>query len=197
MKKRIDIVIHILIIILEVLGFIRAIRHEGRLAIEFYTDLSNLMALITSILYLIFRKKENKIVNSMYFITATMLTITLLVVIFVLGPMYSFDYKWLLLQGSHLVMHFICPILFIVVYLFYKKRKDNKYLPVIVTIIYGVVLIILNILKVVDGPYPFLKVYDQSIFMSILWGIILISVSLIISILLIKLNKKVGGYCEH
>ncbi len=197
MKKRLDIIIHILIIILEVLGFIRAIRHEGRLAIEFYTDLSNLMALITSILYLIFRKKDNRIINGMYFITATMLSITLLVVIFVLGPMYSFDYKWLLLQGSHLIMHFICPILFIVVYLFYKKHNDNKYLPVIVTIIYGVVLIILNILKIVDGPYPFLKVYDQSIFMSILWGIILISVSLIVSILLIKLNKKVGGYCER
>ena len=196
MKKRIDIIIHILIIILEILAFIRAIRHEGRIAIEFYTDLSNLIALITSILYLIFRN-NNKIVNNMYFITASMLSITLLVVIFVLGPMYSFDYKWLILQGSHFIMHFICPLLFILVYLFYKKRNDNKYLPMIVTVIYGIVLIILNILKVVDGPYPFLKVYKQSIMMSILWGIILISGSLIISILLIKLNKKVGGYYEH
>ena len=192
MKKRLDIIIHLLIIILEILGFIRAIRHEGRLAIEFYTDLSNLMALITSILYLVFYKKENKIVNSLYFITATMLTITLLVVIFVLGPMYKFDYKWLLLQGSHLIMHFICPVLFILVYLFHKKRNDNKYLPVFVTVIYGVVLIILNLLKVVDGPYPFLKVYNQSIFMSILWGIILISVSLGISIILIRLNNRIN-----
>ena len=56
MKKRLDIIIHVLIIILEILGFIRAIRHEGRLAIEFYTDLANLMALITSILYLVFYK---------------------------------------------------------------------------------------------------------------------------------------------
>ena len=192
MKKRLDIIIHVLIIILEILGFIRAIRHEGRLAIEFYTDLSNLMALLTSILYLVFYKKENKIVNSLYFITATMLSITLLVVIFVLGPMYNFDYKWLLLQGSHLIMHFICPVLFVLVYLFHKKRNDNKFLPVIVTVVYGVVLIILNLLKVVDGPYPFLKVYNQSIFISILWGIILISVSLGISILLIRLNNRIN-----
>ena len=192
MKKRIDIIVHILIIILEILGFIRAINHEGRLAIEFYTDLSNLMALITSVLYLIFYKKENKFINSLYFVTTTMLTITLLVVIFVLGPMYSFDYKWLILQGSHFIMHLICPLLFISVYLFYKKRNDNKYLPVIVTGVYGIVLIILNLLKVVDGPYPFLKVYNQSILTSILWGIILLSVSLVISILLIKLNNKIN-----
>ena len=192
MKKRLDIIIHILIIILEILAFIRAIRHEGRVAIEFYTDLSNLMALITSILYLIFYKKENKFINSLYFVTTTMLTITLLVVIFVLGPMYSFDYKWLILQGSHFIMHLICPVLFISVYLFYKKRNDNKYLSVIVTGIYGIVLIILNLLKVVDGPYPFLKVYNQSILTSILWGIILLSVSLVISILLIKLNNKIN-----
>lgn len=192
MKKRIDIIVHILIIILEILGFIRAINHEGRLAIEFYTDLSNLMALITSVLYLIFYKKENKFINSLYFVTTTMLTITLLVVIFVLGPMYSFDYKWLILQGSHFIMHLICPVLFILVYLFHKKRNDNKYLPVIVTGIYGIVLIILNLLKVVDGPYPFLKVYNQSILMTIIWGIILIGVSLVISILLIKLNNKIN-----
>ena len=71
-----------------------------------------------------------------------MLTITLLVVIFVLGPMYSFDYKWLILQGSHFIMHLVCPLLFISVYLFHKKRNDNKYLPVIVTLVYGIVLII-------------------------------------------------------
>ena len=193
MKKRIDIIVHILIIILEVLGFIRAIRHEGRLAIEFYTDLSNLMALITSILYLVFYKKDYKFINNLYFITASMLTITLLVVIFVLGPMYSFDYKWLILQGSHLIMHFICPILFIYLYLFYKKRNDNRYLPVIITFTYGLILVTLNILKIVDGPYPFLKVYDQSIIVSILWGIILLTVSYVISILLIKLNNIINN----
>ena len=192
MKKRIDIIIHVLIIILEVLGFIRAIRHEGRLAIEFYTDLSNLMALITSVLYLVFYNKQNKFINSLYFVTATMLTITLLVVIFVLGPMYSFDYKWLILQGSHFIMHLVCPLLFISVYLFHKKRNDNKYIPVIVTLVYGIVLITLNLLKVVDGPYPFLRVYNQSIFISILWGILLLSVSLVISMLLIKLNNKIN-----
>ena len=192
MKKRIDIIIHALIIILEVLGFIRAIRHEGRLAIEFYTDLSNLMALITSVLYLVFYKRQNKFINSLYFVTATMLTITLLVVIFVLGPMYSFDYKWLVLQGSHFIMHLVCPLLFISVYLFHKKRNDNKYLPVIVTLVYGIVLITLNLLKVVDGPYPFFRVYNQSIFISILWGILLLSVSLVISMLLIKLNNKIN-----
>ena len=197
MKKRLDIIIHILIIILEIIGFIRAINHDGRIAIEFYTDLSNLMALITSVLYLIFYKKDNKIINNLYFITTTMLTITMLVIIFVLGPMYNFDYKWLILQGSHLIMHLICPLLFVFVYLFHKKRNDNKYLPVMVTIIYGITLIILNLLKVVDGPYPFLKVYNQSILISILWGIILISVSYIISILLIKLNKKLGGIYER
>ena len=147
MKKRIDIIIHALIIILEVLGFIRAIRHEGRLAIEFYTDLSNLMALITSVLYLVFYNKQNKFINSLYFVTATMLMITLLVVIFVLGPMYNFDYRWLILQGSHFIMHLVCPLLFISVYLFHKKRNDNKYLPVIVTLVYGIVLITLNLLN--------------------------------------------------
>ena len=52
------------------------------------------------------------------------------------------------------------------------------------TLIYGVVLIILNIAKVVVGPYPFFYVYDMPWYASILCllGILLAVVSIAIGI---------------
>jgi len=37
--------------------------------------------------------------------------------------------------------------------------------------IYAVVIVICNILRIIEGPYPFLRVYDQPIYMTILYAI--------------------------
>ena len=39
-----------------------------------------------------------------------------------------------------------------------------------------------------DGPYPFLKVYDQTILMSIFWLILMMGCSYLITVLIGNLN---------
>ena len=59
------------------------------------------------------------------------------------------------------------------------------------TLIYGGILIILNILRIVDGPYPFLQVYKNSVIESTIWFIGLNLFIVLIGYLLIKLQKEV------
>ena len=168
MEKRVYAAIHFIIIILELYAFSRMFLTTGKIGLEFYTVLSNLLAFITSILCLYYYKGDNKYVNSLFYLSTCMLLMTFLVVFFVLTPMYNFNYYWLMFKGSNLVMHTLAPALMVNLYIIFNKEKANKFIPLIVTALYGITMIILNIFKVVDGPYPFLKVYNQPVYMSVI-----------------------------
>ena len=49
----------------------------------------------------------------------------------------------------------------------------------------------LNVLCLVEGPYPFLMVYNQPILQSILWIIIIYAITYAIALILKKVNGKV------
>ena len=197
MKKRLDIICSILIIIFELYAFIRMINREHVIDFEYYTVLSNALALFTSIFYLVIYKNKTSFYDNFYFIVTCMMTLTFLVVIFVLAPFYNFDFYWLMFKGSNLMMHTLCPILMIISYVFCNKTKSKKLLPFIPILVYGIPIFILNITRTLDGPYPFLRVYNQPIYMTIIWIIILFVVNYIIGVGLIKLNRKFGGNSEN
>ena len=197
MKKKFDIIISILIIILEIYAFTRMIRREHVIDFEYYTVLSNALAFLTSIFYLLLYKRRTSFFDNFYFIVTCMMCLTFLIVLFVLIPMYNFDFYWLMLKGSNLMMHTLCPLLMITLYIFYNKTKSNKYLVFVPIIIYGIPMIILNITKTFNGPYPFLKVYEQKIYMTIIWILIIFVVNYIIGTILIKLNRKLGVNYEY
>ena len=79
----------------------------------------------------------------------------------------------LLVMAYH---HTLCPILAIISYIFFEnnkiKKKDIPY-TMIFTITYTIILIICNILHIIEGPYPFLLIYKQPVYMSILWILII------------------------
>ena len=62
------------------------------------------------------------------------------------------------------------------------------------TVLYGGIILWLNIQRVVDGPYPFMKVYDQSVQASVLWCIAILLMNYFYAWLLWKLN---GGKKEN
>ena len=72
----------------------------------------------------------------------------------------------------------------------YKLKLNNIKYPVIITTIYGFILILLNIFKVIDGPYPFLRVYNQTLLVSITYFIVMTLGCLFISYLIILPKKK-------
>jgi len=71
------------------------------------------------------------------------------------------------------------------------SRRQTK-IALIPTIIYGIVALLLNILKVMDGPYPFLKVYQQPFFISIPWALIMIGGAYLIALGLHSLSNKLS-----
>ena len=56
------------------------------------------------------------------------------------------------------------------------------------TIIYAAVMIVLNLLKVLRGPYPFLYVYEQPIYMSVIWAVAILALTYILGLILRVLN---------
>jgi uncharacterized membrane protein len=143
----------------------------------YYTRLSNLLALIAGIFVVIFifRNKEGELpkwLSLLRFITTIMLFVTFLISLFVLTPAVGSFYK-MMINNQLKFHHLLCPLLSIVSFIFFEKGgrlsvKDN-FLATMPTLIYGIIMLILNGARVLDGPYPFLRVYNQPVWATVLW----------------------------
>ena len=189
MKKKLSIIMNILVIIGGLLGVVIAIReHMTKDFFLYYTNLSNVFAMITSLLFIITINKNNKLINILRFLSTVCLTLTLLVVIFILTPMLKVN----LFVGNYMPLyHLICPLLSLVSTLFFEEVDSKPIYAIIPTSLYTIITIILNLLKIINGPYPFLKVNEQNIFISILWLIIILGLNYLIALVIIKTNKKI------
>ena len=188
-KGNIAFILNAIILIGEIIGFGYTLWTNHSIAIEYYTNDSNLLALVSSALFLIFYKSDKEWVRTLRHATTCCLTLTLLVVVFILGPMYHFDYKMLMFTSTFFVFHTLCPILSIISYVFYEKKSKNESLGFILTLVYAVILIGCNIAGTVDGPYPFLKIREQSLYVTVLWGVLILGGSYFVGRLL-NLNGK-------
>ena len=191
-KKKIALILNIIIVLLELLGFGYTLSTEHHIALEYYTNDSNLITLIGSLLFIIFYKRKKEFVKDIRFLSTILLTVTFLVVIFILCPMYNFNYKLLMFTNTFFIYHTLCPIICFISYIFFEEGSKKKYLGLAFTILYSIILISLNFMNIVDGPYPFLQVTKQSPIMVITWGTIIIGGSYLIGLLIYKLNKQNG-----
>ena len=125
---------------------------------------------------------------------------TLLTVIFVLGPMYEDGNGWyiMLCTSSMLYHHLLNPLAAIFSFVLLERSPHLPHSTVkwalLPTALYGGIILWLNIQRVVDGPYPFMKVYDQSVQASVLWCIAILLMNYFYAWLLWKLN---GGKKEN
>ncbi len=115
-----------------------------------------------------------------YFAVCTT-TVTFFIVLLVLMPMMGglSAFVRAFLTHSSLFHHFLCPVLGFASFVF----RDHPSIPdrrvtiaaVVPTLVYGVVAVALNIARVLYGPYPFLCVYEQPVWASVVWiiGILL------------------------
>ncbi len=193
MMKKKALICNWIIIALECIGFILYGLRMHTLSLEYYTMDSNLLALITSILFVIFNKEKKEWIADLRFISTCCLTVTFLVVLFILTPMVQFNFYFMFIQNETWIFHFLGPIISIISYICFEEQSKKKYLGFLFTALYAVVLIILNLNDLIVGPYPFLRVKEQSIFATILWGFIIIGGSYGIGIGLNTLNKKIKG----
>ena len=200
-KKVVAIILNLMVMCMEVLGAYHSFRKCGILNLRFYTVLSNVLALVVSLLYVVyyirnFNQKDTAFprwLKQLKFVTCNCLAVTFVVVVAVLIPMdgiQSVDHY--IFGPANIYHHVFCPLIMIFSFcVFEKERKitvrDNV-LALIPTIIYAVVMVILNLVKVLKGPYPFLYVYEQPIYMSIIWAVVILTLTYVLGLILRVLN---------
>lgn len=185
MQRNVSIALSIIIIILEIIALSVCYNSFG-INLAYYTIDSNIFLLISTILYLITINNVPKIVQLLKYSSTLSVFITFLVVVFVLYPMYDFNFQFMFLDGPNLYMHVLCPLLAVISFIFFDSNEienslKNNLRSLYFTIIYAIILISLNILNVVSGPYPFLKVNQQSPLMSLFWIVLMLGGALILS----------------
>lgn len=192
--------LNLMIIVLEIIP-IHMMRHVPfKGLVIFYTEDSNLLLLLASIFMVIAMLRRMKSgetvpqwVRAFRYITTCLVGVTFFTVVFILTPMMGGGLKYSLLEGSSLYLHFLCPVLAMILLIFFEKRPKlpckSAIWALIPTGIYTLVLVPLNILRIVDGPYPFLRVYEQSIGMDLFWILVMGLGALLIAYILWGLNR--------
>lgn len=190
-KERLAAAAEFLIFALGLTGLVMGLSRNGCGTFRFYTTDSNVFASLTGLIALISRLKNGgrlgEKARNLLYASACTVALTFLVVVFILTPMgegkngYFYGLWFYLTKGEMLYHHFLVPVLACVNTLFIEKPLSReKRLPrfaLIPTVLYAAVTITLNILKKLDGPYPFLKVYDQNVLMSFVWAVVIFSLA--------------------
>ena len=197
MKRRKPIIIiNIVFLVLEVIGAILSFTENGWGLFRYFTDDSNYFATVSSIILLVFLLQNKEIPKwfvKMRYVAVLLLALTFVITACVLAPMRGAAYFSLFTEGSKLYQHTFCPILFFISYFGLERKvpKEKKciFCGMLPTIVYGVILVVLNLLRVVDGPYAFLRVRNQPIYMSAFWLVAIFDVDYLMALGLWKLGR--------
>ena len=227
-RRKVSLFLNILIVGLEIISFVILLLSINTIPLQYFTVDSNILALVTCAIFIYYIVRDEEIpywLRLMKYISAVCLTITFLVVVFVLAPMYEWNYGYLLFHNELLYQHLLCPVFFVLAFLLfdnfapedfdeeaeaakvksiprklmrfrdqkfqytYKLQPTDDVYPVGTVLLYGIVLVILNLVDVVSGPYPFLRIKEQPIWASILWFALILGSTYVVSIALRKFRN--------
>ena len=207
MKKKIcfSLALNILIAVFEIAAvFLSLIEYGGFSFFKFYTQDSNILLGISSavmaackIRFLLSGKKSPDSVKLFSYIAVCCTTLTITVVLALLIPNaggYSMqNFSRYMLEGPGFFMHFVCPVMALVSFIFF----EDIHLPffatacaIVPTLIYAAVLFVLNIARVLVGPYFFLHIYEQSLLASVGWTFVVIGGNYLMSVGIWAVSRK-------
>ena len=206
MNKKICAIISNILIICFNVGSVALLKNYGN-QFYFYTQDSNMLAGISALLFLIFlliKKEIGEIpmwVMILKYISVVSLALTLTIVIALLIPYNviaehnALPWYIYFVGGSFICGHILNPIVSVISFIFFENdkrynKKNNIYYPMIFTLIYGVVMLVINYLKIFDGPYFFLRIYNQQIYIPIVCTVVIIVLNYLIAKLLLIQNQK-------
>jgi len=101
--------------------------------------------------------------------------------------------KAYLLEGVMFYHHLLCPVLSFILFVFLEEgiyTSEDAVFASTPVLIYGITIVIANLMYWTKGPYPFLMVYEQPWYMSLLWGILLLGGSYLLARGLIFLHNR-------
>ena len=176
--KRPVVIINVIIIVLEFIAFIHDCVAFGLSLFKWYTVDSNILQLVVSLLVVYYCVKDRdlpSVVTLLHFISAVGLTVTFFIAAFVLAPEGGIRYYFI--DNVAPINHLIGPAVSVISLLFLEKVEKEPIRiivwPAVVTLLYGVICLILNALRVLEGPYFFLEVYKRPVSLIAMWfGII-------------------------
>ena len=195
--------VNLLIVAFVVYSTYIGIRDSGIWFFQYYTELSNVFGGVTSLLLLLSLLKKGKgkassgsssLLPKLRFLSTCCLCLTFIVVLTILAPEEGGieGYRHMFLEDTRLFTHLLTPVCSFISYCFLEKEKPSFkfYIALYPTLLYAVVLMVLNYMRVLEGPYFFLHVYEQSLLMSVFWTVAVLAIDLLIAFLVYKIKKK-------
>jgi hypothetical protein len=162
-----------IVILLEAIGLSISISDRGLKILAYYTQISNIITLLSSIFLLALGSGD--FTCGFRYLSSCMLTMTFLITLCVLVPMGG-GFRKLMLSGNGLYHHTLCPIISVASYIFWEDHNSVIAAPVLITFVYGMTMICLNYLRKFDGPYPFFRVHKQSREATLMWIAVLVTI---------------------
>lgn len=181
-----SLIVNLTIVVMELIATPMIFGRMGAGALQYYTVDSNLFALLACALIAamtavsLFTGRDVPLwAKQIKYMATCCLTVTIVVVLLVLAPMGSMgSYHSLMLTGEMLYHHFLCPVLAILSFVLLEGKPilamKHTRLAMIPTFAYAAVAIALNIVGVISGPYPFLRVMEQPVYMSVVWIVVIL-----------------------
>ena len=158
-------IVLLLIIVCEIWGITGVDKKHLLKSMIYYTQLSNVAALISAVLLLCFGPAEW--IAVFRYLSVCLLIMTCLVTVFVLHLLWS---------RTGFFLHLVCPFLNTLSYVFLETHaKGSVFLPPAATLLYGVIMLYMNYIEKVDGPYPFLRIRHQTKTATVIWIIVLLA----------------------
>lgn len=186
---------NILLIVLAGLGLYFSIVDKN--AFLYYSDNAGMFALSSSIIYVIVvltKKEPNFLSLALRYVSTTCLVLTL-VGTFYVATTTGENYLDSFIKGSHLFNNLLCPIVsFVSFTMFEGDRRLNKkktiWYALIPTVIYGIIMLVCNVSNTFTGPYSFMMINDNPVYVTVIVFIVTIILSYVIGRFLLLSNQK-------
>lgn len=194
-ERRAVFYVNLILVVLEIIAFIHDVYAFKFGLFEWYTVDSNVLQLVVSgvVVYCCLKDKPFQgLLTAAHFVSAVGLTVTFLIAAFVLAPEGGIAYYFF--NDVAPINHFIGPLLSVISLLFLEKTKKLPVRiiiwPAAASLAYGVIALVLNALRIMDGPYFFLKVYEQSAGVIVTWFGIIAALCLVLAFLYHKVKWR-------
>ncbi|MBO6302392.1 MAG: hypothetical protein J6N15_08155 [Ruminiclostridium sp.] len=201
-RQKIALILNILAFVLGGIGIIVRVARDIPHFWLYYTQISNVAAVISSAMYIAFRNTDDPrlaaAVRGCRYLSACGLTMTFMVVTFIFLPFGTPESAEML--AGHLngiLHHFVCPVISVASYIFFEdgvRSRRSVLIPFCATAVYAFTMYALNYLRLAPAPYPFFAVYDYPLWELVVWffGLMLLVATIAAAVRLanIKANKK-------
>lgn len=213
-KVVVSLILNSLIIVLEAVGFSFLFSGQGgNLGGSapwccFFTNLSNLFLLVASclvaaadIIYLLTKHPLVQWVTNVKFAATISVVLTFLTVYCFLFPtsfLHGGNFDFIADPETFLWFHTVCPILAFVSFAFFEPfpriKLSRAFYGVIPMLVYAIVIIPLVATNVIEAPYSFLRVNENAWYITLLWCVVMVGGTYLISFLVLWLRE---GLAKH